>query len=75
MRFGTLFFEQGQQSFNQVQSFFITPDHQIFEVYFKVKHVIGCANLDIVVFLCSELFLRLLYYMMELGVCREPTPV
>jgi hypothetical protein len=42
---------------------------------FKVRHVIGCTNHDIVVGLCSELFMRLSYYKMESTAGIEPTPV
>ena len=40
-----------------------TSDHQTFYSLFKVRrHVIGCINNDIVISLCSELRLRLSYY-------------
>ena len=40
-----------------------TSDHQPFWSLFKVKqHVIGCINHDLVVGLCSKLFMRLSHY-------------
>ena len=37
-------------------------DHQTFRSLFKVRHVIWCINHDIILGLCSELFMRLSYY-------------
>ena len=40
-----------------------TSDYHTFCSRFKVKrHVIGCTNHDIVVGLCSDIFMRLSYY-------------
>ena len=47
----------------QKSSVCFTPDHQTFCSLFKVRqHVIGCINYDIVVGLCSELLMRISYY-------------
>ena len=55
---------------------FLRPTIRHFYSLFKVRQVvIGCINHDIVVGLCSELFMRLSYYKMESTAGIEPTPV